>query len=1060
MGGTEEKGEEKKRHRKDSSASKDLKKSSSSSSKDKVSSSSDRKKKRPTRNKSSALPPMPPDSELDRLFEQLLLNIGVGEEQKGMLRRQGPEQKWTMICQSKEELLTSETNKPETLIDILKAPSMNLKNAETLRVCFRTESMAWLQKFIDLGGLTLFFQKFGQLLRVQTVSDEVTELITEFTLSAKGLLNAKPALDAVSKTAGSLESLVLAVDFLAPDKKVIALEMLAALCIWSLEAHRAIFSFVEPLRLEKFLRVLRDDQADINLKAAVVTFVNALVHGIHEPRDRQKFREKFKLVAVIENLRLLSARPDYKILEPALNTFDDCLVSEPEIEDDLTPSGPIAIGTDEVTGNFSKLLEELKSHRSPVYNTLGNLVQHMLLMKIDGPGAVVSWTALDNFVQAAIAVPSTTDSLEYTKSVCQQLVGGALDVPSGGSESDIIAQLKAKVGQLTGEVETLRNRQPEVKVVTVEKIVEKIVHVPVEGGVPLEGGEAPPPPGGGPPPPPPPPGGPPPPPGGGPPPPPPPPGGPPPPPGGGPPPPPPPPGGGPPPPPPPPGGGPGGPPPPPLPGMAAIPGRKKKETLQPSTKMRGLAWAKIEDKKVDNTIWDKDVTDRHVISNVLDFKELEELFCAVQPPKPEQLEGGDAGKGPAAGGKKGAISLLDPKRSNNVSIMLSRFGKTPYSDIRKAILNLDEEVLPIDATASLKQFVPEPEEIELLKEFSGDVSTLAKPEQFFMELIKIKGLGPRLNSLHTKQGFDKKLDVARDSVIVLLDAVKEVKESKKLPKVLELVLGIGNFLNGGTFRGGAYGFKLDTLSKMTEVRAVDGKSTMLNYLAQICDSKPQYRELLEIAQDFPNAGAACRESIPQIQTDLNKLGGELKQVEGAIKTAPDDPSDPFKTIMSRFYDAAVKRHEETLGMYQQLEKDYAALLEYFGELPSTDSQSFFNNIYSFAQSFEKAHASNIQRKQMAEKQKLAEQRRKEMAEKIAAKRAAGDEGEGEGDAPKEGGGPIKKLRPAGNRNMLDNLIADMKTGQAFAPSSNQGDVANEALAVFARLKKTGNRPIH
>jgi len=815
--------------------------------------------------------------------------------------------------------------------------------------------------------------------------------------------------------------------------------MLAALCIWSLEAHRAIFGFVEP-KLEKYLRYLRDD-SDISLKAAVVTFVNALIHGIHEPRDRQKFREKFKLVPLLESLRSLSVRADYKILEPSLNTFDDCLVSEPELDDEITAP---TLGTDEVSGNFSRLLEELKSHRSPVYNVFGNLLQHLLLMKIDGPGAVVAWNSLDNFVQTAIATPTTTDPQEYTKNVCVQLVGESLDVPSGGSESDVISQLKSKLNTLTQEIETLRNRQPEVKVVTVEKIVEKIVERIVEvpaGGAPAgeggEGGPPPPPPGpgGAPPPPPPPPPGP----GGAAPPPPPPPPGP----GGGPPPPPPPPGGpgGPPPPPPPP-GGPGGPPPPPLPGMG-VPGRKKKEALQPGTKMRGLAWAKIEDKKVDNTIWDKQVTDKHVIQNVLDFRELEELFCAVQPPKPEQLEGGGDGAKGGGPAKKGAISLLDPKRSNNVSIMLSRFGKTPYADIRKAILQLDEEVLPIEATAALKQFVPEPEEIELLKEFSGDVSTLGKPEQFYMELIKIKGLGPRLNSLHTKQGFDKKLDVARESVVVLLDAVKEVRVSKKLPRLLELVLGIGNYLNGGTFRGGAYGFKLDTLGKMAEVRAVDGKTNMLNYLAQLCDNKDQYRDLLTICEDFPNAANACRESIPQIQSDLNKLNAELKQVEGALKTSPDDPSDPFKGVMSRFYETAVKRHEETMGMFQQLEKDYAALLEFFGELPSTDSQSFFNNIYSFSQNFEKAHADNIRRRQMAEKQKLAEQRRKEMAEKIAAKKAQGGDDAGD-DAPKEEGAPIKKLRPPGNRNMLDNLIADMKTGQAFAPSS-QGDVANEAM---------------
>jgi hypothetical protein len=66
-----------------------------------------------------------------------------------------------------------------------------------------------------------------------------------------------------------------------------------------------------------------------------------------------------------------------------------------------------------------------------------------------------------------------------------------------------------------------------------------------------------------------------------------------------------------------------------------------------------------------------------------------------------------------------------------------------------------------------------------------------------------------------------------------------------------------------------------------------------------------------------------------------------------------------------------------------------------------------------------------------------------MAAKIAAKRKAG------GD---EAGGAAEPKRPPGGRNVLDNLIADMRTGQAFAPPT-QNDIGNEALAMFARLKK-------
>ena len=799
------------------------------------------------------------------------------------------------------------------------------------------------------------------------------------------------------------------------------------------------------------------------LQAAAVTFINALLHGIYEPRDRIRFREKHSLVELIENLRQLSQKPDYKFLEPHLNCFDDCLVAEPELEEEENVSRAIPGSSNEVIEKLKKFVEEMQRARSPAFGALSNLVEHLMLLKTEGRDGVIAWESVDAYVQSAIATRTEGDKDDFIKSVCSRLVGGeagSRGLPQS-SEEEVISKLKKQIGDLSAEVDTLKNRQPEVKVVTVEKIVERIVEVPAGGGPPPPPGEGIPPPPGGPPGAPPPPGGPPgpPPPPGGPPGPPPPPGGPPgppPPPGGGPPGPPPPPGGGPPPlpgggPPPLPGGGP-----PPLPGAApVVMGRPKKKQLQPNTKMRGLAWAKIEDRQIDNTIWDKKINDDAVIKN-LDLKELEELFCAVQTAKPEEAEAasasGDAG---AASKKKQIVTLLDPKRSNNVSIMLSRFGKMTYPEIAKAIINLDENVLPIENTAALRQLTPEPEEIEMLKEYTGDKESLGKAEKFFLEMMKIKALGPRLNALHTKQGFDKKMEVARNAVLIMLDAVKEIKDTKKLPKMLELVLAVGNFLNGVTFRGGAYGFKLETLVKMTEVRAADGKTNMLNYLAQLCETKPAYQDLLTIQEDFPHIADACKESIPQAQTDLNKLKGELAQVSGAIKTAPADPGDKFVPIMTAFHDKAEKVLLETLEMHGKLETDYKAVLQYFGETPSTDSRAFFNNLNAFLEAFDKSQKDNVRRKQLAEKQKLAEQRRIEMADRIAASRAKKGEGAG-GDAPEDG--QPKKLRPpAGGRNMLDNLIADMRTGQAFAPPS-QNDMANEALAAFSRLKKRAGGP--
>ena len=41
--------------------------------------------------------------------------------------------------------------------------------------------------------------------------------------------------------------------------------------------------------------------------------------------------------------------------------------------------------------------------------------------------------------------------------------------------------------------------------------------------------------------------------------------------------------------------------------------------------------------------------------------------------------------------------------------------------------------------------------------------------------------------------------------------------SEKLLKILQIVLSIGNYLNGGTSNGRAYGFKLDTLLRVIRI---------------------------------------------------------------------------------------------------------------------------------------------------------------------------------------------------------------------------------------------------
>lgn len=62
-----------------------------------------------------------------------------------------------------------------------------------------------------------------------------------------------------------------------------------------------------------------------------------------------------------------------------------------------------------------------------------------------------------------------------------------------------------------------------------------------------------------------------------------------------------------------------------------------------------------------------------------------------------------------------------------------------------------------------------------------------------------------------------------------MKATKQVKDSKNLLKFMEVLLVVGNFINGGTFRGDCMGFKMDALIKTLDTKTADNKSNLLMY---------------------------------------------------------------------------------------------------------------------------------------------------------------------------------------------------------------------------------------
>ncbi|XP_024977029.1 formin-like protein 5 [Cynara cardunculus var. scolymus] len=300
-------------------------------------------------------------------------------------------------------------------------------------------------------------------------------------------------------------------------------------------------------------------------------------------------------------------------------------------------------------------------------------------------------------------------------------------------------------------------------------------------------------------------------------------------------PPPPPPMGGEPPPPPLPGGKAGAPPPPPLlrggggivaarllSGGVKPPRRTDQQADVSKAKLKPFFWDKVMAKPDQQMVW------HQIKSGSFQFNEemIESLFGYQAPEKNKDLDMKNSpGKEPAMH----FIQIIDPKKAQNLSILLKALNVTT-EEVSAALKEGNE--LPIEIVQTLLKMAPTSEEELRLRLYAGDLNRLGPAERFLKVLVEIPYAFKRLESLLFMCTLQDEEATIKESFQTLEAACIELKKSRLFLKLLEAVLKTGNRMNVGTFRGSATAFKLDTLLKLSDVKGVDGKTTLLHFVVQ------------------------------------------------------------------------------------------------------------------------------------------------------------------------------------------------------------------------------------
>ncbi|KAM6157328.1 delphilin isoform 2-T2 [Erethizon dorsatum] len=372
-------------------------------------------------------------------------------------------------------------------------------------------------------------------------------------------------------------------------------------------------------------------------------------------------------------------------------------------------------------------------------------------------------------------------------------------------------------------------------------------------------------------------------------------------------------------------------------------GHRRSETSHMSVKR--LRWEQVENS--EGTIWGQlgEDSDYDKLSDMVKYLDLELHFGTQKPVKPVP--------GPEPFRKKEVVEILSHKKAYNTSILLAHLKLSP-AELRQVLMSMEPRRLEPAHLAQLLLFAPDADEEQRYQAFREAPGRLSEPDQFVLQMLSVPEYKTRLRSLHFQATLQEKTEEIRGSLECLRQASLELKNSRKLAKILEFVLAMGNYLNDSQPKTNkTTGFKINFLTELNSTKTVDGKSTFLHILAKSLSQ--HFPELLGFAQDLPTVPLAAKVNQRVLTGDLADLHGTISEIQAACQSMSPSSEDRFAVVMASFLETAQPALRALDGLQREAMEELGKALAFFGEdSKATTSEAFFGIFAEFMSKFERA----------------------------------------------------------------------------------------------------------
>ena len=252
-----------------------------------------------------------------------------------------------------------------------------------------------------------------------------------------------------------------------------------------------------------------------------------------------------------------------------------------------------------------------------------------------------------------------------------------------------------------------------------------------------------------------------------------------------------------------------------------------REKSKPSVPMRQLYWSVVQGRSLKDTVWETLATRTSRPSlGIKDFEELFEVKKQTSSIAIPSSSGSSSATAAQAISEEEEISFVDAKKETNIGIGLR---KLRYSgeEVKRFLLNIETFSLSAEVLSVMMDILPKEDECLSIRSVPVDAEKLSFVNAFLYSVAEIPNCMERVNCLLIRSTFAEEKERITRSIDGFMDDCVLVEKSEEFLYLLDLVLEIGNYMNGESVRGGACGYHLDILSQLERTKSNDNSITLI-----------------------------------------------------------------------------------------------------------------------------------------------------------------------------------------------------------------------------------------